>query len=338
MVYWKKKIKKKKIVEVDHNEKISKGGKRNFFFENLNFENLYLRLRDLIENIQDEKFLKEKKIFNDYQGETELKYFSEIFTKLYFSFTAELTVKFFELYDKEKNLNNNLFNFINKNFTNQRQQWININKKILEEINKKYHHQRPKIKYYHKTVEPRKIKLLDETHKPQKNQDAKEIPEKYNFRCQEFINAPWYKQKTIKGFVLYGKDNPYVIPVKIYDNWYKASASFYKNSCEKKREFNKGKVGYLTFSNIVIVEDEKMYSDYLKWFENTIVDKDETQRKPTRPEIRYVDIKKKEKKSVIEKYSCDYCSKKFEKNKYNTIHKEKKKHFCDEKCFNKIIP
>jgi hypothetical protein len=346
MVYWKKKKnqnKKKKNKEKPPQDILGLDN----FFETLSFENLYLKLRYLIENIEDENFLK-KKIFPYYQKETtDHKIYIEIFLKLYYSLSTELTIKFFDLYDKNKSLNENFSYFSKQNNLSQRQQFINVLNNILTSVNKKYI--RPAEKPHH-TINPKKkvhfekqTKFLDLDNNTleveiDKNPIKKKSPETYNLRCQEIKNAPWYPQKPIKGFVVYGKNNPFAINVKVYDNWYKAGASFYKNACEKKRKFNKGKVGYLTFSNQVIIEDEKMYSDYIKWFNNESLKKEPEQdypkKTPTKPSLPL-----NKKKKIIEKYqSCDHCNKKIKKNKYNTIHKGKKKYFCNEKCFNEVIP
>jgi hypothetical protein len=98
---------------------------------------------------------------------------------------------------------------------------------------------------------------------------------------QEYRRAPWmYKfiNEPIRGFALRNEIPQYTTDQIVYTNneqedlipWYKANQKWYKEVCEKGREFNEGNVAYITATGDVIVETKEMYETSKKDWEHII--------------------------------------------------------------------
>lgn len=80
-----------------------------------------------------------------------------------------------------------------------------------------------------------------------------------------YRNALWmykFTDKPIKGFALNINDPKWTIPRNIVQDgttWYFVNKPWYKAACEKSRDFIFNHVGYVTHSNIIIIETMDMY-------------------------------------------------------------------------------
>jgi len=104
---------------------------------------------------------------------------------------------------------------------------------------------------------------IDETQRA----NTKLIKYKYTINCvSEYRRAPWMHKFTnipIKGFVSNKAEN--IIDVVITINgkktdWYKVTSRWYREACEKGRNFSPNTIGYLLVDNSIIIETQEMYN------------------------------------------------------------------------------
>ena len=81
----------------------------------------------------------------------------------------------------------------------------------------------------------------------------------------EYRRAPWTNNPEIVGFVVRNTPllNKYATTM-FKDWWYNVGKSWYKDACDKQRNFIEGAVGYMTRSGDVITETREMFESSLR--------------------------------------------------------------------------
>ena len=92
---------------------------------------------------------------------------------------------------------------------------------------------------------------------------------------QEYKRAPWmYKfiNEPIRGFALRNESPQYTTDQIVLQDgpWYRVNQKWYREVCEKGREFNEGNVAYVTATGDIIVESREMYETSKKDWEHII--------------------------------------------------------------------
>lgn len=93
----------------------------------------------------------------------------------------------------------------------------------------------------------------------------------------DYKRAPW--MKTFETIPVAGiavkKESIYATEINVKDDWYKATAGFYRDACEKGRQFQPDSVAYVFRNGSIIIETIQMYEEMLSFF------------KPKNPSINY---------------------------------------------------